>query len=131
MNSQDMLANETFNGNFAFDKTFMLFFLALDFGQSLLSFGFDGILSGVTLALLVVLPYFLPSRGEKVDFAIWVLGRIGICVLAAGLGTLFGKSVGTILPEMFRFLPLTLLIAAAMISCYAQFYGALKLRLAK
>jgi len=117
--------------NFALDTTFVLFFLALDFGTTLFSFGIDSLLSGLTLSMLLVLPYFLHSSGERPDFANWILGRIVIGVFATGFGVLFRQSLGVVLPETFRFLPLTLLIVAAMIGCYTQFYSLLKFRLAK
>ena len=44
---------------------------------------------------------------------------------------MFKQSLGVVLPETIRFLPMTLLIVTAMLSCYIQFYGFLKLRLAK
>ena len=47
------------------------------------------------------------------------------------LGAIFKQSLGVVLPETFRFLPMTLLIVTAMLCCYVQFYGFLKLRLAK
>lgn len=116
---------------FAIDTTFVLFFLAVDFGQALFSFGLDGIFSAVTLGMLIVLPYLLPSVGEKPEFGRWVAGRIVITVFAVGLGMMFRQTLGTVLPEALRFLPMTLLIAAAMISTYIQFYGILRFRLAK
>lgn len=116
---------------FAIDTTFVLFFLAVDFGQELFSFGLDGIFSAVTLGMLIVLPYLLPSVGEKPEFGRWVAGRIVITVFAVGLGMMFRQTLGTVLPEALRFLPMTLLIAAAMISTYIQFYGILRFRLAK
>ena len=61
----------------------------------------------------------------------WILGRSAITVFAVLLGVLFKQSVGVFLPETFRFLPMTLLIVAAMLSCYIQFYGFLKLRFVK
>ena len=117
--------------NFAIDTTFVLFFLAVDFGQTLFSLEIDGLFSGITLAILIVLPYYLPSVGVKPDFSNWLLGRIAIGIFAVGLGVVFRQSLGVILPETFRFMPLTLLIVAAMISCYIQFYGLLRFRLAK
>jgi hypothetical protein len=41
------------------------------------------------------------------------------------------RSFGTVFPESFRFLPLTLLILAAMASCFIQFYALMRLRPAK
>ena len=112
------------------DTTFVLFFLAVDCGQRF-TFGIDGMLSGVTLAMFVVLPYFLPFRGEKPEFERWLFGRVAIAALAIALGAMFRQALGVILHDMFRFLPFTLLIVAAMISCYIQFYSLLRFRLAK
>jgi hypothetical protein len=116
--------------SFSVDTSFVLFFLAVDCGQRF-TFGIDGILSGVTLAMFVVLPYFLPFQGEKPDFERWLFGRVVIAAFAILLGAVFNQAIGVILPDMFRFLPLTLLIVAAMISCYIQFYSLLRFRLAK
>lgn len=116
--------------SFAVDTTFVLFFLAVDCGQRF-TFGIDGMFSAVTLAMFVVLPYFLPFQGEKPDFERWLFGRVVITAFAILLGAIFRQALGVVLPDMFRFLPLTLLIFAAMISCYVQFYSLLRFRLAK
>ena len=115
---------------FAIDTTFVLFFLAVEFGQMLGSFGFETIFFAITLLMLLVLPYFLPSD-EKQSFGNWLLGRSLITALAISIGVMFKQTLGVVLPETFRFLPMTLLIVTAMLSCYIQFYGFLKLRLAK
>jgi hypothetical protein len=115
---------------FVVDTTFVLFFLAVDCGQRF-TFGIDGMLSAVTLAMFVVLPYFLPFQGEKPEFERWLFGRVAIAALAIVLGAMFRQAMGVILPDMFRFVPLTLLIVAATISCYIQFYSLLRFRLAK
>ncbi len=115
---------------FVVDTTFVLFFLAVDCGQRF-TFGIDGMLSAVTLAMFVVLPYFLPFQGEKPEFERWLFGRVAIAALAIVLGAMFRQALGVILPDMFQFVPLTLLIVAAMISCYIQFYSLLRFRLAK
>jgi hypothetical protein len=119
------------NGVFAADTTFLLFFLALEFGRSLSNFGFDGLLLGASLSMLVVLPYFLVNTTVGPDFGKWLAGRSAIAVFATLLGVVFDRLTGTTLPETVRFLPMTLLIASAMISCYIQFYGFLRLRPAK
>ena len=123
-------SESTVNQSFAIDTTFVLFFLAVEFGQIIGNFGFDAILFGLSLIMLIVLPYFL-SSDEKQNFGSWVLGRTLIAGFALVIGVLFKQSVGNVLPETFRFLPMTLLIITAMLSCYIQFYGLLKLRLAK
>jgi len=116
--------------NFAVDTTFVLFFLAVDCGQKL-SVGIDGLFAAATLVMFIVLPYYLPFRGDKPNFERWVLGRILIAAFAIFLGLMFRQSLGVVLPEAFRLVPLTLLIVAAMLSCYIRFYGLLRIRLAK
>jgi len=118
------------NRSFATETTFVLFFLAVEFGQSFSGLTLDGVFLALTLLMIIVLPYFLPSD-EKPSFKNWLLGRSFITIFAVSLGLMFKQSVGVVLPETFRFLPMTLLIVTAMLSCYIQFYGFLKLRLAK
>ena len=116
---------------FSFDTTFVLFFLGLEFGRSVGSFSFDTVLMLMTIAMVAVLPYFLPSDVERPAFGRWIAGRSLIITLATGLGAILAPTYGKLLPESFRFMPLTLLIVAAMTSCFAQFYGLMRLRLAK
>jgi hypothetical protein len=120
---------EKSDGAFAIDTTFVLFFLALEFGQSFRSFSIDSMLMMATLALIAIAPYFLAT--DKLNFKNWLFGRGVITVFAMLLGWMFKQSLGVVLPEMFRFLPMTLLIVTAMLSCYIQFYSFLKLRLVK
>lgn len=115
---------------FAIDTTFVLFFLAVEFGQTFRGFAFDSVFLAITLLMLLVLPYFLQSD-DKPSFGNWILGRTLITAFAVSLGAMFKQSLGIVLPETFRFLPMTLLIVTAILSCYIQFYGFLKLRLAK
>jgi hypothetical protein len=77
------------------------------------------------------LPYFLPFEGERPDFTGWILGRGLIAVFATILGIMYGRSVGILLPETFRFLPMTLVILTALASCYLQFCAIIKFRLAR
>ena len=118
------------NKGFVVDTTFVLFFLAVEFGQNFGVFAFDSVLLLMTLLMLLILPYALIAD-EKPQFSIWLLGRVFIVALAILLGFMFKQTLGVVLPETFRFLPMTLLIATAMISCYLQFYSFFKLRLAK
>lgn len=111
---------------FAIETTFVLFFLAIEFGQTFSSFGLDSMFLALTLILITVAPYFISE--EKPGFAQWIIGRGLIAVFAVGLGWMFKQTLGVILPETFRFLPMTLLIVTAMISCYIQFYSFLKMR---
>ena len=118
------------NRSIAVDTTFVLFFLSFAFGQRT-GTGIEAALSVLTLIIFVVLPYFLPYDGAKPNFGQWVVGRIGVVVLGLVIGLMFGQTVGVFLPDSFRFLPLTLLIAAGLISCYFRFYGLYRFRLAK
>jgi hypothetical protein len=124
---QDALSDR----RFSVDTTFVLFFLAVDFGQSVTSFGLDSVFSALTLGMVLILPYFLPSVEEKPDFYAWLMGRTLISVFAIALGLMYHQALGVVLPAEFRFLPMTLLIATAMISCYLQFYAMIRFRLAR
>lgn len=115
---------------FSLDTSFVLFFLAIEFGQSFAGFGFESIFLVITLLSVAVLPYFAQS-GEKPEFGNWLIGRAAILVFALVLGVFFKQSLGIVLPEEFRFIPMTLLILSAILSCYIQFDGFLRLRLAK
>ena len=119
------------NRRFAVDTTFLLFFLGIDFGQSSMEFALDSLLSIVMLGMVLVVPYFLPSLDEKPEFADWLMGRSVITIFAVGLGVIFRQSLGVLLPETFRFLPFTLVILTAMLSCSLQFYGMIRFRLAR
>jgi hypothetical protein len=120
-------ARESVERGFAIDTTFVLFFLALELGQSFIGFSLDSVFLIMTLLVLAVMPYFLPSD-EKPNLTGWLIGRGLIAGFAILLGLMFRQTLGVVLPETFRFLPMTLLIVTAMLSCYIQFYGFLKLR---
>lgn len=122
---------ETTDRRFAVDTTFVLFFLAVDFGQSAMSGGLDVVLSLLTLGTVLVVPYFLPTDAEKPDFVSWLLGRSLIAVFAVLLGTMFQQSLGVLLPESLGFLPMTLLILTGVVSCYLQFCAMIRFRLAR
>ena len=121
---------KTNNRGFAVETTFVLFFLAVEFGQSINAFAIDTIVMAITLLAFIIVPYFMPSE-DKPEFGKWVLGRSLIAVFAVGLGMMFKQTLGVVLPEMMRYLPMTLLIVTAMLGCYIQFYSLLKMRLAK
>jgi len=128
--SRQMTAVSAENQGIAADTTFVIFFLSLDLGQRS-GDGFEAVLSVLTLIIFVVLPYFLPYDGAKSNFGQWVAGRVAVVSLGLVTGVIFGQAVGVFLPETFRFVPLTLLIMAGLISCYLRFYGLFRLRLAK
>jgi hypothetical protein len=131
MNTMQSTFVRSHDKRFAVDTTFVLFFLAVDFGQSLQNSGLDAVFSLITVGMLLVLPYFLPFEGERPDFTGWILGRGVIAAFATGLGIMFGKSLGVVLPDTFRFLPMTLVIVTAAASCYLQFCAMIRLRLAR
>ena len=112
-----------FGRGLAIDTTFVLFFLALEYGRAVRAVSIDGLLMGITMLMVLVLPYFLPSNFERPTLGNWLLAR--------GAVALFGMVLGVVLPGSLRFMPMTFLILASMVSCYIQFYGLMKLRLAK
>lgn len=123
-------ANAIEETNLNVDTTFVLFFLAMDLGQNLGVLRFDTIFMAITLLAIAVLPYFINSD-EKTEFGNWLLGRALIMGFALMLGLIFKQTLGVVLPESLRFLPFTLLIITAMLSCYVQFYSFFKLRFSK
>ena len=116
---------------FVVDTTFVLFFLAMDTGQSTRNLGIDTAISLLALATVLVLPYFLPSDAERPDFMPWLLGRGLIATYATVFGVMFGQSLGVVLPETFSYLPMTLVIVTAIASCYLQLCAMIRLRLAR
>ncbi len=119
------------SSTFSIDTTFVLFFLALEVGRGANFFALDTLLLTITTLMVMVLPYFLPSVGDPPRFGSWLGGRAVIAAFGVLLGVGLQKSVGVLVPDVFRFAPMTALVIAAMISCYFQFYCILKLRLAK
>lgn len=116
---------------FTLDTTFVLFFLAMDLGQASLTLSFATALQLVTLVVFLVVPYFLPFTGDQQGFSRWIVGRIVVGAVGVTLGLMLGQAIGTVLPDAFRFVPMTLLIVAAIICCNVQIYGILKHRLAR
>jgi hypothetical protein len=115
----------------AADTSFVLFFLGLETGRTFQNFTFDGFLLFATMLMVLVLPFYLIVEDDRPDFARWLTGRGLIAIFALGLGAALNMAYGTLLPESFRYLPLSLLILAAMTSCLSQFYALMRLRPAK
>jgi hypothetical protein len=113
------------------DTTFVLFFLGMEFGRAIENFAFDGFLLLVTLVMVAVLPFYLQNSDERPTFGKWLMQRGSIAGFAVFAGLLLVQAYGRVIPESVRFLPLTLLIISAMVSSLAQFYGLMRLRLAK
>ena len=117
---------------FTLDTTLVLFFLAMEVGQG--DIGFDGIsiCSMLTLVAFLVLPYFLPATSEDGRGLVkWLVGRVIVAATGALFGLFLGQAVGSLLPESFRFVPMSLLIVAAIICCNIQIYGIMRFRLAR
>lgn len=127
----EKVAELGFAGMAGIDTTFVLFFLALEYGRAVQMFSMDGALMAITMVMVLVLPYFLPSQYEMPSIGNWLIGRGAIAVLGLVLGLAFRQSIGVVVPDTLRYMPMTFLILASMVSCYIQFYGLMKLRLVK
>lgn len=113
------------------DTTFVLFFLAMDLGLAGLSVELATFLQLATLIIFLLVPYFLPLTADQQSFSSWLMGRTVVTAAGVMFGSMLGQAVGTVLPDAFQFVPMTLLIVAAIICCNVQIYGILKYRLAR
>lgn len=113
------------------DTTVVLFFLALEIGSRQT---FDFIEAGFGFALLVAfsaLPYWISVDAGR-RFSEWLAGRAIISITGLSIGLLLGLAIGAgALPDAVRFVPLTLLIVAAIISCNYGIYAIIRNRLAR
>lgn len=116
---------------YGIDTAFVLFFLAMEYGRAVRLFTADGILMAITMAMVLVLPYFLPSSWNAPSFGNWLTARTSVLLAGLVFGAIFSYSLGIVMPVSLKSLPMTFLILASMISCYLQFYSLMKLRLAK
>lgn len=116
---------------FGADTALVLLFLAMEYGRAVRVFAVDGILLAITMGMVLVLPYFLPSSLNAPAFTVWMVVRTAVILLGLVFGAIFSFSLGLVLPESLKQLPMTFLILASMISCYVQYYGLMRLRLAK
>ena len=110
------------------DTKFVLFFLALEYGRAVNVLSIEGFVMGLTLVMVLVLPYFLLSRYEMPTFSNWLLRGSVIAAAGVGIGLVLGQNIGVVLPKSAQSMPMTFLILAATVSCLIQFYGLLKLR---
>jgi hypothetical protein len=117
-NIQTGTAVESSN-TFAFDSTFVLFFLSMDLGQRGF-FSVDGMIMAVALIAVMLIPYLLETNDE-VSFGRWAVERGFIAGFGLFSGLAFNASVGTLFPQTLESLPFTLVIMASMISCFLTF----------
>ena len=104
------------------DTAAVLFLLAVEMGRAGNFVSLDTGLMGLTLVMVLVLPYFLLSASTEMPLAQWLGVR---CAVIS-----FGVALGLVLPASMAYMPTTLLILAAIFSCCVQFYGLMRLRLA-
>lgn len=130
MNNTTNNTDYNFSG-YGIDTLFVLFFLALEYGRAVQLFSIDGVLMLTTMAMVMILPYFLPSKRTRPTLGSWFKLRGLVAVTGLTAGVLYSRSVGFVLPESLKFAPMTFLVLTAMVSCYIQFYGLMRLRLAK
>ena len=122
-------ATNKFEG-FGMDTIVVLFFLSLEIGRSIQLFSVDGMLMSTTLMMVLVLPYFLPSRADRPSMTSWLSIRGTIAIAALMIGVAYGRGAETA-PAGYRTIPMTVLILSSMVSAYVQFYGLMRLRPAK
>jgi hypothetical protein len=117
--------------NNTIDTSYVLFFLAVEFGNGLNGFtlDLDNVVLGLTMVSILVLPFWLNS--ERKSLSEWVLVRGIVAISAIGLGVIFRQNLGTSIPEIYGYLPMTFVIISGMLSVYFQFYSFLKLRIVK
>ena len=113
------------------DTALVLFFLTIEYARGVQLLMVDGFLMGTTIMMITVLPYFLPSNTSGLGFSPWLAGRVVIALAGFMMGYGLRQTIGIVIPESVGSLPMTFLILAGMTSCYLQFYGLMKLRLAK
>ena len=103
------------------DTSLVLLFIAVEVGRSGGFRSLETMLMGISMLMVLVLPYFLPSA-EPIELSVakW-LGFRGAVIV-------FGLACGLVLPESMRFVPMNLLILAGICSCCIQFYGLMRLR---
>ena len=115
---------------FSVDTMVVVLLLGVELGRSVQNATFETLLLLITIIMVAALPYVLLAESDRPSFAKWLTGRALVSVLAISCGLILGR-LGTVVPESVRSLPLTLLILAGMTSCFIQFYGLMRLRLAK
>jgi hypothetical protein len=127
--TQTKTQTRTHTTNNTIDTTFVLFFLALEFGRTFGILSLDNLLIGIALLGVIILPYWLKT--ERETFTNWMFGRSLIAAFGLFAGIIFNQSLGVILPNSFKYAPMTMLMLTAFLSCYFQLYAFMKLRAVK
>lgn len=107
------------------DSTFVLFFLSVEIGRTLTSLSPELLLMGMALVGVALLP-LASEAGSPSETGVWIAGRAWVAAFAVGIGVALNQTIGTVLPEEFRFAPMAMLIVAAILSCHVQFYRFLR-----
>ena len=113
------------------DTALVLFFLTIEYARAVHLTSVDAMLMGTTISMITVLPYFLPSNISGLSFSPWLAARVVVALAGCLLGYGLRQTTGSVVPAYVSSLPMTFLVLAGMTSCYLQFYGLIKLRLAK
>src|SRR5207253_1124753 len=95
---------------FGRDTMFVLFFLALEYARGLTVASVDGVFMGITMLMVLVLPYLLPSSYDRPAFGMWLALRGTVAAAGMLLGVLFRQSMGSGSTGSMRFMPMTFLI---------------------
>ena len=112
------------------DTKLVLFFLATETGRGQVSPDLNGFLSFVTLALFVVLPYFLPVPIEKPEFWEWFVGQLIVVMIGFIVGAVLNVVSEAFLMENLRFMPMFFLILTGILCAATQIRGIIGVRLA-
>ncbi|MER3429448.1 MAG: hypothetical protein C4324_00130 [Blastocatellia bacterium] len=113
------------------DTTIVLFFLALEIGSRRMLDFVDAAFGILVVAAFMTFPYWI-SADPRRWFAEWLAGRAIIAMTGLTIGSLFGLAIGLgALPAVTRYIPLTLLIVAAAVSCNYWIYVIIRYRLAR
>jgi hypothetical protein len=130
-----MTAFGRFRGTFAsfgVDTLFVLFLLAVELGRARPEIGLDSMLLFVTMLMVGTMPYFLPLNVKKPAFLTWAALRIPVAAAGVIAGSaLQNGAAGGPFSESLKYIPMSMLLIASMVSCTMQFYGLMRLRLAK
>ena len=112
------------------DTKLVLFFLAMETGRGQVSLDPNGFLLFVTLALFVVLPYFLPVPIEKPEFWEWMVPQLIVVMMGFILGAALNVVSEAFLMENLRFMPMFFLIFTGILCAATQIRGIIGVRLA-